>query len=197
MSTTTFTYKQDAVDFIQNRIATAYPIWKGSYDLKDQVYQLIDDAALIEEIPRPSRRPDNALEALLPALGYAVRNDDIKLIDALVTGLTAATSANFFADQTKALSAIIGILGALMKLGRDVLKGVQLSDNELLLLTILKRYQPVAQEQMLTYIMEVKPDIDDAGLTLLLGDLSQKQNLLGTRVPVVAKTSDARWVTIV
>lgn len=197
MSTIIFSSEPEAIALIQSRIASACPAWNDSYEFKDKVFDMIEEIRLVERIVLEPQKPSNGLGLLLPKINYAVRNDDIKLIDAVVTGITAAASTNFFSSQEKALTAVIGVLGALLKLERDVLKGVWLLPDELSVLTLLKRFEPIETEKLLLLMAEGREDFDEPALTRLLGDLSQKKNMLGTKVALVSKTIDGRWVTTI
>lgn len=114
-------------------------------------------------------------------------------------GLKAAASVNYFqgSPPDKTIPAITGVIAALLKLGRDLLKGVRLNSTELLLLVILKKDGAIGTSDLREKLLSKKIDIEEKELLIIIGNLSQKKSLIGTNVSLVAKTTDGRWVTTI
>ncbi len=194
-----FDYKKEALMFLQGKILhEIYPATKtaglmGSFTDLDKVVNLIGETKI------PVQHVIDTSEILLPKFKYAIKNEDIKILDAILDGMKAAAAANYFQNSPsdKTVSAITGIIAALIKLGRDLLKGVRLNSTELMLLIELKRQNPIETKELLQNMIDKKVQIDEKELLSVLGNLSQKKSLIGTNVALIAKTVDGRWVTMI
>lgn len=194
-----FDYEKEALIFIQNKV------FAGLYDsnltvgLITYTQDFVQNSSVISKIDIKIDNVEDAFELLLPKIRYAIKNEDIKLLDAILDGLKAAASVNFFqgSPADKTIPAITGVIAALLKLGRDILKGVRLNSTELLLLVILKRDGASETNDLIEKLVSKKVAIEEQELLKLLGNLSQKKSLIGTNVSLIAKTTDGRWVTTI
>jgi hypothetical protein len=194
-----FDYEKEALIFIQNKVFVGLYESNSTVSLIDYIRDFVKDTSVISKIDIRIDNIEDTSELLLPKIKYAIKNEDIKLLDALLDGLKAAASVNFFqgSPADKTIPAITGVIAALLKFGRDILKGVRLNSKELLLLVILKRDGVSETNELLDKLVSKKITIEEQELLKLLGNLSQKRSLIGTNVSLIAKTSDGRWVTTI
>jgi hypothetical protein len=194
-----FDYEKEALFFLNNNIFGALFDTNITSMLLTKTEDFVRETSAIKEIFIDSEKLEDTSEILLPKLKYAIRNEDIKLLDAILDGLKAAASVNFFQGNPddKTISATIGVIAALVKLGRDLLKGVRLSSIELLVLIILRENGPSETIDIIENFARKGIDIKETDLLTIIGDLSQKKSILGTNVALVVKTLDGRWATTI
>lgn len=194
-----FDYEKEAILFIQNKVFAGIYDTDTTFGLLNQTEEFIQQADVITKISIDIENVEDTSELLLPKLKYAIKNDDIKLLDAILDGLKAAASVNYFqgSPPDKTIPAITGVIAALIKLGRDLLKGVRLNSTELLLLVILKKDGAIETSDLREKLLRKKIDIEEKELLIMIGNLSQKKSLIGTNVSLVAKTTDGRWATTI
>ncbi|MCF2219709.1 hypothetical protein H9Q08_10350 [Chryseobacterium sp. PS-8] len=89
-----FDFEREALSFIQKKICTTLKISPSTF--RDYKKHFIQDTNVIFEINTKVNKVDDTLEVLISPIKYAIRNEDIKLLDAILSGLTAAVSVNFF-----------------------------------------------------------------------------------------------------
>lgn len=194
-----FDYEKEALIFIQNKVFVGLYDSNTAVGLIDYTHDFVQDTNVISKIDIRIDKIEDTSELLLPKIKYAIKNEDIKLLDAILDGLKAAASVNFFqgSQADKTIPAITGVVAALLKFGRDMLKGVRLNSTEILLLVILKRDGASETNDLIEKLVTKKIAIEEQELLKLLGNLSQKKSLIGTNVSLIAKTTDGRWVTTI
>lgn len=167
---------------------------------KQVATQLVEVFSISEEV-LPEVGRDSDRHALAARVGWAIRDDDLRLIEAIAQGLVAAASAGFFVDSHTSLSGpITGLFLSLAQLVRRTRKkGARIDPNQARLLSILKSSRkPLSAEEIATSLSTKAPDAAlsatecEAVLktlcTVLLND--------GTEVAFTACNAEGRWRTV-
>jgi hypothetical protein len=128
-----FDAEKECVDFLASRFAqVGVP--------RDAIKAYVEHSDEVKRVETPTA-PPGGFPVLLPK-SLAIRDDDLKILDALIDGLKAAAGAGFFLlvfTGPQATAAIAGVLMAGARLIRQLwTKSVSLSPDDHRILFILK-----------------------------------------------------------
>src|SRR5688572_5653618 len=130
--------------------------------------QLIDELVAfhsVEEWPSP---PPGAAAFMMPVTRWIVRDDDLKLLEALIDGCKAGAAAGFFMPSvaaTAVTTSTTGIVTALLKLGRQAWrKGRRLTPLQFAVLGAIKsRRDGLAEPEVLPQVDLMTGRVNDPG----------------------------------
>jgi hypothetical protein len=148
MGTHTFESEAELQSFLADHLTTTTTPTRGFSD-QSQAALLSSLAPLWSE---PSDPTAPRTRASISALRWVIRDEDLKLLDAIISGITLSASAGFLLSAVVSPSAmstaIINITVALMKLLYNAhQKGATLSKEDFALISLLKSKPDGLQEQ--------------------------------------------------
>jgi len=167
-----------------------------------------DDDALWLLNPRTTARSLQTLDAVFPSFGrrqqLVIRDDDLKLIDAVCAGLQAAAGAGFFLLNLTAASeiaSITGVIVSIVKVLRQVArKGVLLNSTQVQVILALKKLGPVTVGAITGWLNAVAenhaPPWTDQDVLDQLVTLRNMRLRDGSGVVLVEETADGSWVAV-
>lgn len=148
-----------------------------------------------EAIPPPPR-PDG-LGFIIPRYRWIIRDDDLKLLDAVSEGFKSAGAAGFFFHAVHGgplASAIGGIVVASVRLVRQARnKGAIVSPAELRILIVLKTNPDGLTPPEVAAILSQSVPTTDADVRQVLNRLAKYAVGDGSTTPFVAEDGDGRW----
>lgn len=120
-ATVQFTTEEAFLDAVEARLATA----GAQPSLARAIAETCAEAFKVVELPQPSA-PSAAgtMRFLTGRTRWVIRDDDLKLLEALTTAATAAAGAAFFTGgpATPVTAAVTGLVTVILQLGRRVRK---------------------------------------------------------------------------
>jgi hypothetical protein len=147
-------------------------------------------------------RPPGTSALMIGSLRWVIRDDDLRLLDSILDGLAVSAGAGFFllpkVPLTEALSAVVGIVVALVKLGQQIrLKGIWLQPSEYAVLATLHHagQSGLSDLTLLSSLNRQRKHWTRKTLSRQLEILTDKPANDGTKVALVYKFADGRWRT--
>src|SRR5882762_2338526 len=173
--------------------------WLRSRSLS-QTYAAEFAEALAAEYASLETPPSNADGFHLVFRHYVIRKDDLRIFEAVATGLTASAGVHFFTESQPLLQANVAIGLALVRLARTLmLRGVLLDDDTLHVLTILRwnvkspNDPGLSVEDIVQIIRRTKPAANNEWVEQKLLLLSQIPTYDGGRTSLASKDSSGLW----
>ena len=130
----------EALEFLKDRIFLK--IFKTSLNndsYLDEIAIFAENASLIYEENVICNQEPNAFGGLSSKIRYAIRREDIDILDKFLSSLEAAAPVSFFSaasgnTDVAMLTALTSVAGAIIRLMRDASRGCLLETKELLVL---------------------------------------------------------------